>query len=168
MIESRFGKYAVVACFALLALVFATSRPRKPGIVYPMAAVAGLLAVLVAIRVKPAPPLAPTQPLGDPQVFISAVPSHVGSLRAWCKTLGVPMPPETRDKWDEWVFSNRESLGSQWPTTSPWLVAAYGAILRTSDPQLRWEAGTLEPVLAGRWFRRGLFVEVHDAVFVDV
>jgi hypothetical protein len=168
VIESRFGKYAVVACCATLALVLATSRPRKPRIVYPMAAVAGLAGLLVAIRVRPAPAVPPTQPLGDPQAFIDAVPAHVASLRRWCQDLGLPVPPDSRDEWDQWVFTNREPLGSHWPTTALWLVAAYGEILRSADPQLRWEAGGLEPVLAGRWLRRGLFIEVHDAVFVSV
>ena len=168
MIESRFGKYAIVICCATLALVLATSRSRKPRIVYSMAAMAALTGLLVAMVVKPAPPLPPTQPLGDPQAFIEAVPAHVATLRRWCQDVGVPVPPDTRDKWDAWVFENRDALGSHWPTTALWLVAAYGELLRSADPKLRWEAGDLEPKLAGRWLRRGLFIEVHDAVFVGV
>jgi hypothetical protein len=168
VIESRFGKYAVVACCATLAMVLATSRPRKPRMVYSMAAVAALAGLLVALRVTPAPALPPTQPLGDPHAFIEAVPTHVATLRRWCQDIGLPVPPDTRDKWDEWIFDNREALGSHWPTTALWLVAAYGELLRSADPRLRWEAGDLEPVLAGRWLKRGLFVEVHDSVFVGV
>ena len=168
MIESRFGKCGIVASCATLAFVLATSRPRKPGVVYPLAGIAGLTAVLVALRVKPAAPLPRTQPLGDPGAFIQAVGAHVDSLRCWCRELGLPLPPETRDAWHDWVFTNREALGSHWPATAPWLVASYGELLRRADPGLTWAAGTFEPLLAGRWLKRGLFIEVHDAVFVDV
>jgi len=170
VIESRAGKYVVVGLLALLTFVLATSRPRKAGVVYSMAVVCGVAALIVAIRAKGAPPAPLSPPLGDPVAFIEAVPAHIAALRRWCGEHAVPEPPRLRSDWDEWLWVNRETLGSCWPETAPWLVAAYGELLRQASPGLSWVANRVEPVLAHRgwaWLGRPLFVEIHDAVFAD-
>jgi hypothetical protein len=170
LIESRTGKYAVVGLLATLALALGTSRPRKARVVYSIAAVCAAAAVGVAVRAKPAPPDPRIPPLGDPAVFITAVPDHVDALRRWCGDRAVAMPPRSHADWDEWLWTHRETLGSDWPATAPLLVATYGELLRQASPGLSWSVRDQEPVVSRRgraWLGRRLFVEVHDAVFAD-
>lgn len=171
MIESRIGKRAIVAVLLLLAAVLGTSRPKKPRVVYPIAAAFAAIAGFVAWRVKTAPPPKRSFPLGDPLAFISAVPDHVASLAAWTSTTGLPPPPSSAPEMDEWLWANREVLGAHWQGILQGLVAAYGEALRAGTPALAWLVRDGEPALGSPrspWPARRIFNEVHDAVFADV
>ncbi len=171
MIESRAGKHAVVAVLLLLAAVLATSRPKKPRVVYAVAAVFAAMAGWVAWRVKTAPPLKRSFPLGDPLAFIAAVPAHVANLAEWARAKGLPPPPSSVAEMDEWLWENREDLGADWQGVLQGLVAAYGEALRADTPALAWLVRDGEPAVGAPrspWPARRIFNEVHDAVFADV
>jgi len=91
VIESRTGKYAVVLLLLVLAAILGTSRPKKPHIVYPLAAILAVTAACVAWRVKAARPIEPSFPLGDAVAFIATVPSHVKQLGEWARQRGIPI-----------------------------------------------------------------------------
>jgi hypothetical protein len=169
MIQSRLGKYAIVGALACLALVFGTARAKKPRVTQSLAVAFASVAVAIAlgVKVRESPPSAP---VGDPAAFIVAVPGHLADLQAWCQAHCVPAPPASKADWDEWLWTHREALGEGWPSTAPWLVAAYGELLRSSNPKLQWVVRGTEPTVAagGRaWLGRRLFFEVHEAVFAD-
>lgn len=171
MIESRAGKYSVVALLLVLAAMLGTSRPRKPHVVYPIAAIFGVTAGWVAWRVKTARPLKPSFPLGDPVAFIASVPTHVTHLAEWARRRGIPPPPASVAGMDEWVWSNREALGEEWAGLMHGLVAAYGETLRAESLSVVWSVRRGEPAVGSRrslWPARRIFNEVHDAVFADI
>jgi hypothetical protein len=170
VIQTRLGKYAIVGALALLSLVFATARAKKPRIVHSLAACFALAALAIAVRVKVAKALPPTAPVGDPAAFIAAVPAHVAALQAWCTGHHVPPPPTALAAWDEWLWTHREALGEEWDVTAPWLVAAYGELLRIANPRLKWVVRGVEPTVASRagsWWSKSLFYDVHEGVFAD-
>jgi hypothetical protein len=171
MIESRSGKYAIVAALLILAVIFATSRPKKPRVVYPLAAVFAVAATLVAWRVTVAAPTPRSFPLGDPVAFIALVPAHVAKLAVWTHDQRVPPPPRGAAAMDEWMWDHREALGAGWQEVMHGLVAAYGEALRADTPALVWLVRHGEPSVGtprALWPARRLFNEVHDAVFADM
>ena len=145
MIESRAGKYSVVALLLALATILSTSRPKKPHIVYPLAAMFAAMGGWTAWRVKVAPPMARSFPLGDPMAFIAAVPAHVARLEAWARAQRVSPPPHSVAAMDEWLWDNRESLGADWQEVMHGLVAAYGQALGSDRPNLVWLVRDGEP-----------------------
>ena len=170
MIESRTGKYALVGLLLILAVTLATSRPKKPRIVYPLSATLAGAAALLAWRVTPARPLERSFPLGDPQAFIVAVPNHNKQLREWAQERGIASPPLSQPNIDDWIWSNREALGEEWSRLLHGFVADYGEALRAKDRSRVWSVRGGEPVVvAPGWFRAGtrVFSEVHEDVFAD-
>lgn len=171
MIESRRGKWAVVCLLLILSAVLATSRPKKPQTVYPTALILGLTALGLAWRVKSAPPIPSSFPLGDPQAFIASVPRHVSGLEGWADDRGLQRPPLSLAAMEEWLWSNREALGQEWPTLMQGLTAAYGEALRAADASRHWSVRKGEPaIVSSAWMApaRSAFAEVHDAVFADL
>jgi hypothetical protein len=171
VIESRTGKYTVVVLLLILAAILATSRPKKPRVVYPLAAVFGVIAAGLAWRVRLARPIEQSFPLGDATAFIVAVPKHVEHLAEWARGRGVSPPPLSVPGMDEWIWSNREALGEEWGRLMHGLVAAYGEAVRAKSPSLIWTVRGGEPALVSPrsfWPGRRVFNEVHDAVFADV
>src|SRR5438128_4520847 len=171
MIESRAGKYAVVSVLVVLATILATSRPRKPRVVFPLAAFVGFTGVWIAWRAKAAPPFKTSFPLGDPVDFIDTVPAHVARLREWSRGRSIPPPPPSVSGMQEWLWSNREALGEDWGEVMHGLVAAYGETLRAETRSLIWAVRGGEPAVGAPrslWPARRIFNEVHDAVFADV
>lgn len=170
MIESRAGKYAVVATLLILSAILATSRPKKPRVVYPLAAICCLTAVGLAWRIKPALPIEQSFPLGEPMAFIAAVPSHVKHLADWASRRGLSPPPVSIPELEEWLWSNREAVGEEWGRLMHGLVATYGQALRAKNPSLVWSVRRGEPALASPGSLlpgRRVFNDVHDAVFAD-
>jgi hypothetical protein len=170
VIESRTGKYAVVGVLLILAVVLATSRPKKPRIVYPVAATLAAVATVLAWRVTLARPLERRFPLGDPQSFIDTVPNHIQHLREWTQERGIASPPLYQPDIDEWLWSQREALGQEWGRLLHGLVAAYGEALRVTDPSRVWSVRGGEPVVVAPGSfpsATRVFNEVHDAVFAD-
>jgi hypothetical protein len=171
VIESRAGKHTIVAVLLLLAALLGTSRPKKPRVVYPVATVLAAIAGWVAWRVKIAPPLRRSFPLGDPLAFIAAVPTHVANLAEWTRAKRLSPPPSSVAQMDEWLWDNREALGADWQAVLPGLVAAYGEVLRADTPALVWLVRDGEPAVGSPrslWPARRIFNEVHDAIFADV
>jgi hypothetical protein len=93
VIESRIGKCGVVSASLILALVLATSRPKRPEVIFPFSAGLVLLAGIIAWRVRVAPSPVAIHPLGDANAFIAAVPQLVARLDEWAQGKGVPAPP---------------------------------------------------------------------------
>jgi len=170
VIDSRIGKYAVVMLLGLLAIVIATSRPKRPGIANSLAAAWALGALWIGLSVKSAPAGPRAYPLGDPRNFIEAVPNHVMHLARWAQSRGLPPPPGSLSGLEEWLWTNREALGHEWTALMAGIVAAYGEALRSDSPSLVWQVRSGEPAL-GRprslWPPRRIFRDVHDAVFSD-
>jgi hypothetical protein len=171
VIESRIGKCGVVSASLILALVLATSRPKRPEVIFPFSAGLVLLAGIIAWRVRVAPSPVAIHPLGDANAFIAAVPQLVARLDEWAQGKGVPAPPRVREELAEWVWAHREPLGDSWRDVFPGLVALHGEALRAGDPLLEWSVRAGEPALrrpGSLWPAKRLFHEVHDAVFADV
>jgi hypothetical protein len=171
LIESRAGKYAVACLLLFLSGALATSRPKKPRLVYPLAALCAVLAAGLAWRIKPPRPPARSFPLGDPMAFIAAVPDHAAHLAEWSGERGLSPPPLSLPEMDEWLWANREALGEEWNRLMFGLVAAYGQALRATNPSLVWSVRGGEPAIASPRSllpAKRIFNDVHDAVFADV
>lgn len=169
MIESPAGKFAISLLFAILSLLLATSSPRKPQVVYPLAVVFGLVAAYVAVRVKTWRPPRSSSPLGDAAAFIAAVPIHVTEFRVWAASAGLAGPPVARTSLDEWIWINRETLGAAWPGVASGLTAIYGEALRREKASLQWAVRGDDPVLRSRLgLGRRVMNEVYDAVYADL
>lgn len=168
MIESPAGKLTISLLLAILSLLLATSSPRKPRVVYPVAAVFGIAAVYVAVRVKTWRPPSVASPLGSASAFIAAVPRHLAEFSAWAEGAGLSSPPVVRASLDEWIWTNREALGAAWPAVAPGLTATYGEALRREHARLHWAVRGDAPVLRGRFgLSRRVLNEIYDAVYAD-
>lgn len=169
MIESPIGKVTISFLLAAVSLLLSISSPRRPKVVYPIAAVFGLAAVYVAVRVKTWRPPRSTSPLGDAAAFIAEVPTHVATFRAWAEGAGISSPPDDRASLDEWIWNNRETLGAAWPGVAPGLTATYGEALRRDHSKLYWAARRDDAVLRSRFgLSRMVLNEVYDAVYADL
>jgi hypothetical protein len=169
MIESPAGKRAISILLAVLGVILAASSPRKPHVVYPIAAAFGLAAAYVAVRVKTWTPPRSEWPFGPAASFIAAVPIHVAEFRVWTERNGLRSPPASRTSLDEWIWKNREALGGAWPAIAAGLTATYGEALRRDNSRLRWAVRREDAVLRGPLgLKRLVLNEVHDAVYADV
>jgi hypothetical protein len=171
MIESRAGKYSIMAVMVILSgLILVRATERKKPVPYALAGVLVVWAAIIGFRSKlrEMPPAGSI--LGDVDDFLASVPVHAEKFTRWGSARGLAMPLEP-EALEEWIWDHREIIGADWPTMLRPTVAAFGECLRLAHPKLAWAKRGGDAVLEvpGRpWTRRRLALEVHDNVFSDV